>query len=82
MTEILTLSIGMAMLVGTGYAGYLGGRDAAERKAGETIANLRRRCLVLNAQRDRLLESNARLSRSLGLTANPPRLPMWMDDDA
>lgn len=79
MTELVSGVVGIAFLIGVGYAGYMGGRDAAERKASETIANLRRRCAILTSQRDRAVEANSRMARTLGLHRNPePPTPDWM----
>lgn len=69
----------VAVLFAVGYAGYLGGRDAAERKASETVSNLRRQVSILRGQRDRAVENNARLARTLGLQrVQEPELPEWL----
>lgn len=67
MNEIISVVIVGAFMAGCVYAGFLGGRDASERKAAETVANLRRRLMVVTSQRDRAVENNARLARALGL---------------
>lgn len=80
MTELVSGLLGIGFLMGVGYAGYVGGRDAAERKAAETIANLRRRCAIVTNQRDRAVEANGRMARTLGLHGNPePPTPDWMN---
>lgn len=79
MTELVTFIVGAIVVAAVGIGGYLGGRDAAERKAAETIGNLRRRCAVVTSQRDRAVESNSRMARTLGLTTpKPPEVPEWM----
>jgi len=73
--------VGGCVLFAVGGAGFLAGRDAAERKAGMTIANLRRRCMALTSQRDRAQEQANRYARVLNIL--PPvevREPSWMDD--
>ena len=83
MTEAVSVLIVAGFMLAAGYAGFLVGRDAAMRQAGETIANLRRRCMGLTAQRDRLLDQNGRMARTLGITRPvDPAPPAWMSDDA
>lgn len=78
-TEFLTFVIGILMLAAAGVAGYLGGRDAAERKAAQTIADLRRAAMVLRSQRDRAVENNSRLARLVAAqTPRHPDTPEWM----
>jgi hypothetical protein len=82
-TAVVSILIAGAILVSVGYAGFLAGRDSAEREAGRTIADLRRRCMALRSQRDRALEASARNARILGTL--PPVVipePSWMRDDA
>lgn len=79
MTGFVSAVVGVVVLLAVGYAGYLGGRDAAERKASETISNLRRQVSILRAQRDRAVENNSRLARTLGLhRVEEPDVPDWM----
>ena len=80
-TEIVSVVVGGCVLFAVGGAGFLAGRDAAERKAGMTIANLRLRCMALTSQRDRAQETANRYARILGTV--PPvvvREPSWMDE--
>lgn len=79
MTELVTFLVGVGILAGSTYAGYLFGRDRAESKASETIANLRRSNMVLRGQRDRAVENNSRLARALRIADPiPPEAPEWM----
>lgn len=78
-TELATFLIGSLILAGCVWAGFLAGRDSAERAAAKTVADLRRANLALRQQRDRAVENNARLARALRLTDPlPPETPEWM----
>lgn len=79
--ELLTFLVGVMLLAGCTYAGFLFGRDAAERHAGETIANLRRQVVAYRARQDRLESRNAQLAAALHY-AQPPNtaVPEWMRD--
>jgi hypothetical protein len=79
MTEFLTVVTGLIVLTGVAMFAYLMGRDAAERKAQETVSDLRRATIVLRRQRDRAIENNARLARFIGANEAPDEdTPSWM----
>jgi len=79
--EAVGYVLGLGLVVAVGYGGFLAGRDAAERKAAETIANLRRHSMILRAQRDQANERAARQARALGVFAPPPVVePDWMSE--
>ena len=80
MVEFVGIVIGVGFVLAIGYAGYLGGRDAAERKASETIATLRRTVIGLRQERDTLRERNTQLAAALYLRRNiEPEAPSWME---
>lgn len=80
MTEIVTALIGVALLAGVGYAGFLMGREQAEQRAHNTVANLRRANMALRHRLDRAEERNARQARALGTYEPAPvQLPEWMN---
>lgn len=77
--ELITGLVGVGILAGCTYAGFLYGQDRAETRCHNTIANLRRANMGLRARVDRVEERNVRLSRALGDYV-PPKvdLPEWM----
>jgi hypothetical protein len=80
MTGLVSALVGVGLLFGVGYAGYLAGREKAESRAHNTIANLRRANAALRHRVDRLEERNARQARALGIGHTPPvPLPEWMN---
>ena len=53
MTDFLTFLVGVGVLSGCVAAGYIAGRDAAERKSAATIAHLRNANRRLARERSR-----------------------------
>lgn len=81
MTEIVTFMVGVMLLAGVGYAGFLIGRESAESRASNTVANLRRANMSLRARCDRLEERNARLAGALStVMPKDPELPEWLSN--
>jgi cell division protein FtsB len=80
MTGLVSALVGVGLLFGVGYAGYLAGRETAESRAHNTIANLRRANAALRRRVDRLEEQNYRQARQLGSAVpKPVALPEWMN---
>jgi hypothetical protein len=78
MIEFLTFLAGAAVLFGVGYGGFLAGRESAEARAHNTIANLRRANAGQRAKIDRLQESHTRLANALGdARVVAPDNPLW-----
>jgi cell division protein FtsB len=79
-TGLVSALVGVGLLFGVGYAGYLAGRETAESRAHNTIANLRRANAALRRRVDRLEEQNYRQARQLGSAVpKPVALPEWMN---
>lgn len=68
--------IGFGILMAVGYAGFLGGRDAAERQASATIADLRRANASLRRQKETAYAEAARWHRLAN--ARTPQPPEWL----
>lgn len=79
MPELLIFLIGAGILLVVGYAGFLGGRDAAERQAYATIAALRSDLSKARLESERLREHNRMLAQRID-RANVivPEVPEWL----
>ena len=77
--ELVMFVVGSAIALGIGYAGFLGGRDSAERQSYATVSTLRAELARERLTSDRLREHNRMLSDRLD-RAHLPRtgVPTWM----
>jgi hypothetical protein len=79
MTDVLVVLIVGGLAAMFTYGGFLVGRERAEARCHNTIANLRRANMGLRSRIDRVEERNNRLARLLGKETTPPaELPEWM----
>lgn len=77
--DLVVFVIGCVVLGAVGYGGYLGGRDAAERRAYATIASLRGDLAARHLEIARLREVTARQARNLASVKHlAPEPPEWM----
>lgn len=79
MTELVIVVLVSMFVAAFTYGGYIAGREAAERKLGEVIANQRRALMAARSQNDRLTERNMRLAAALrDVRIAQPEAPEWM----
>lgn len=78
MGEALTILVGGAVLLLVGYAGYLVGKNAGERRAYATVADLRQRLSAARLEREALVERERRLTERLRAANLPIRTPEWL----
>lgn len=79
LSELVIALVGACLFIGVGYAGFLAGRDSAERRAFETVSNLRADLTRERLASERLREHNRMLFDRLE-RAQPTRreVPQWM----
>lgn len=77
--EILTFAIGVSFVALAAWAGFMAGREAAERQAFYTIANLRRTLSSQRIELDRAAERNRQLMRHVNTARQVDvEVPEWM----
>ena len=73
--QIIVVGVLAALML---YAGFLAGKNAGERRAYATVADLRQRLAAGRLERESLIERNRRLTQRLEAANLPVSTPGWM----